>query len=176
MKYFLSPYLAWILLALALLSWLGVGYFLSALSSLESVSALQATGIGQDIGDQDATLRLHTLVRETKSEREALEEVANASLIEILDSVERAARDAGIPIEITQALSAPSSSSQSVVHSAVLVASAEGSFSEVVHILALLESLPTPSSVNEVNFEQISDVVWRVVVRIQFLTTADISS
>jgi len=63
-----------------------------------------------------------------------------------------------------------------------LTVEAESSFSQVIRLTALLDSLEIPARVTEVNFQRIRAETksvnprWNLVVRMQFLTTEDIES
>ena len=127
----------------------------------------------------DPALRLHALARETKDARTRLEQLSDSNLVEILDTIEGLSREVGVPVEIGQALSA-SSDPTSPITNASFVIEATGTFAQVIHAAALLESLPLPSSLEELHLELLPAArgrsSWHMVVRLQFFTTADFSS
>ena len=182
MKYSSVTQLSWLALVAAIALWGTIGYVVWTISSQGLVYTSGTANEERDLKQQAEALRLQTLVRETKNTRMGLEEIARAEVVGMLDSVESAARDAGIPITIGQAVSAPSSASP--VRAATFLVEAEGTFAQIMHAVALLESLPIASSVAEVQLEKLSGSgasdrysasgPWHVVVRMRFLTTADI--
>jgi len=182
MNYSTIPYFSWIALALALALWAGVGYFAWAISEEQSAHVSRLSEAEQASVRQEAQLRLHALARETKDARTKLEETARRDVVEILEAVERVGRDAGVPVEIGEALSGSGSDLSSSVHSVAFVVKAEGTFTKITHTAALLESLPVPSFLDELQLEQLPSSgsgkskasSWRLVARMHFLTTADI--
>ncbi|MBI4133277.1 hypothetical protein HY478_01555 [Candidatus Uhrbacteria bacterium] len=175
------PYGSWIVLLLALSLWGGIAWGLSTVNSVHSEREAKRLEAEQAAVLQSAALRLHALARETKSEREKLEGVAHSDILEILNTVEAIARDSKIPIHIGEAVSEVGSDSSSPLRSASFVIGASGSFSDLLHVVSLLESLPIPSSIADVHLERLTELSkgapqWRVVTRVRFFTTADISS
>lgn len=180
MKYSYS--FSWFLFCLAILLWVAVGYVAERTFSLEVVREISAGKREQELSQQEDNLHIHALARETKDSRAKLDEIARSDVVEILDSIESIARSSGLPISIGQAITT-STTADSTLHAVSLSLEATGSFAEVTHAAALLESLPIPSSLREIRFEQISGNVpgkkgkmWRVTAQVQFLTSADISS
>ncbi len=125
------------------------------------------------------SLNLRSLARQTEGGRASLEAIASADVVDILDTVEALSRDVGIAIEVRQALSGAVDEASSV-RTATFVVETKGSFSQVVHAAALLESLPLPSSLEELYFELTPAAsgksTWYMVARMNFYTTTDISS
>ena len=180
----LIPYFSWIALVLAIALWAGVGYFLKVIADEEFTQTSRVSDAQQESVRQEAMLRIHAIARETKDARAELEKTAQVGVVEILETIERVGRDAGVSIEIGEVLSSPGTGSASIVRSAAFVVESEGTFGKIMHAAALLESLPIPSSIDEIQFEQLPSSgsgrsgtsLWRLVVRMHFLTTADISS
>ncbi|OGG79750.1 hypothetical protein A3A39_04470 [Candidatus Kaiserbacteria bacterium RIFCSPLOWO2_01_FULL_54_13] len=182
MAHYLSlQFISWGALAVAIALWAGVGFFAWTIAKEESAHASRAAEEVEESVLQSAILRLHALARETKDARARLEGIARRDVVEILDSIEGVARDSGVPIKIGQALAA-SSDPSSPLRMASFVIEAEGTFAQVAHVASLLESFPMPSSVNELQFEQLPGStgakkskgnIWRVVARMRFFTTVD---
>ena len=185
MRHLDTVYASWFALFLALLLWVGVGYFSRAISVEESERALRKADVENASAAQTTALKLHALARETKPMREKLSDITRADAIEILHEIEGVARDSGIPIGIRQALTTSAPDSASSLRSAAFVVETEGTFSEVIHAVALLDTLPAPSLINQLQLEKVSATAeaarksgsrWRAVVHMNFLTTAEISS
>lgn len=156
------------------------------ISAQDSVRAEKKAGIDEKAILHSKTLRIHALARDTNTERAKLDDLARVDLTEMLESIEQVGRDAGISVEIGQAVYTPNSKFGSNVRSVLFVVEGKGSFSKVIHAVALFESLPVPSFVEEMEFEMIpegvsgskksSAGVWNLVMRIRFISTAEISS
>lgn len=181
-SHFSIPYLSWAAFLFALALWGGVGFFAWTISAEESARDARVVNVEEEAVRQSAELRIRALARETKLARTQLGEIAHKDIIEILESIEGVGRDAGIPITIGQALSA-SSDPESSLRTLSFVVEAEGTFVQVTRAIALLESLPIPSGVYELQLEQLPESeragkgrarLWRTVARIQVLTSADI--
>src|SRR3989344_2866512 len=138
-------YLSWLTLAVAIVLWVGVGFAAWTISHEESARTVRMTQEEEESIQQAAMLRLHMLARETRGARTELENIAHRDVVEILDLIEGAGRDAGISVKIGESLSADSTS-DAPFGSATFVVEASGTFAQVVHAAALFESLPAPSS------------------------------
>jgi len=177
-----SFYLSWTLLAAALALWSGVGFFVWTLASEQTVRTSRIVEAEQQALEHATALRFHALARETRIEREKLEELASANILDIIGTIERVADDAEISVKIGQILGASQDVRMGIMRSISLTVEAESSFSQVIRLTALLDSLEIPARVTEVNFQRIRAETksvnprWNLVVRMQFLTTEDIES
>ena len=97
--------------------------------------------------------------RETRGEREVLEEIAHAEIVSIIEAVEAAGRDAGVLTKIHQVLAgAPlqaASPDVPPIRSVSVVIEAEGGFAALMHMAELVHTLPLPSSVEQMRFEHV---------------------
>ncbi|MBI2612949.1 hypothetical protein HYW59_04055 [Candidatus Kaiserbacteria bacterium] len=175
-----TRYSSWAALLGALVLSAGVGYFAWMITVAAEEHALKITSMEQEELEHASALRLHALARETKDARTRLEQLSDSDLVEILDTIESLARDTGIPIGIGQAPSI-SSTEASPIRVASFIIEAQGTFSQVAQVVALLESLPTPSSLDELQLERQGSVEggksaksWHMVTQMRFFTTADI--
>ena len=177
---------SWVMLLAAIVLWAAVGYFAWMIYTQEFFREVQMADQEQESRRSAAAVRLHAFVRETNEERIRLDDAARVEIVEMLESIEGVGRDANVPIKIGQAVSTPSPDPRSNVRSFGFIVEAEGSFAKVVRAAALFESLPKPSFVDELQFEMLplsasgskksAGNVWHLVVRIRFISTADISS
>lgn len=175
----ISLYASAAIALLALFVWGGVGYFAWTISIEAEAHRSTIAGMEQKTAENAFSLRLHALARETKNERSRLEEISRTDLAGILDGIERLSKDSGIPMEITQA---PSISRMESSTMRVLSLSVEalGTFAQVARAVALLETIPIPSTVDELRFERTAGAEgaarssWRMIASVRFLTTADI--
>jgi len=137
---------------------------------------------------QSASLRLRSLVRETKSARDRLNSLTGSEVLGIANIIEGVGKSTGMAVTIIGATQSPPSQKSKVpapiLHPIVFIVEAEGSFASIMHTAQLLENLPIPSSLQslELNYTQnYSDSVktkkqaWRLSARIQVMTTANVS-
>lgn len=175
----ISSYASALIAMLALFVWGSVGYFAWTISAEAEAHRSTIAGMEQKTAEHAFALRLHALARETKNERLRLEEISRTDLAGILDGIERLSKDSGVSVEITQA---PSISTVESSTMRVLSLSVEtlGTFAQVARVVALLETMPIPSTVDELRFERTSGAdgaarsSWRMIASVRFLTTADI--
>ncbi len=178
-----SAYFSWLALIAAILVWLFVGLFAWTIHAEKTARMSRDSDSEYISATQDASLRLRALARDTRAERALLDQLAETDVAQIVDTIESVGRDAGVVLEIGQALSAPSGDTPSPAKTVSLFVSAEGTFSTVMRAARLLASLPIPSLIQEIQFEHVASggggaakSGWRLGVRILFLTTAEISS
>lgn len=170
---------SWVALLAAFALWAGVGYFAWTIADAAEEHRAIIASMEQEELEHATALRLHALARETKDMRTRLEQISNSDLVEILDTIEALARDTRIPIGIGQAPSIVSTES-SPIRIASFVIEAQGTFSQVVQVIALLETLPIPSTLDELQLEQQAGAEgksaksWHLVAQMRFFTTADI--
>lgn len=174
-----SRYGSWLALLAAITLWAGVGYFAWMITAAAEEHSSKIASMEQEELESATALRLHALARDTKDERAKLEQISGADILEILDTIEALARDTGVPIQT----GAPSISSNeaSPVRVASFIVEAQGTFTQVAQAVALLESLPVPSALDELQLERTPDREgskparnWRVVTQVRIFTTADI--
>lgn len=164
---------------LAVSVWCGVGYFAWTISAAAEAHHSEIAGMEQQTADRAFALRLHALARETKDERSRLDTLSHTSLNKILDAVEAITRDAGVRVEMVQAPSISRGDPSSMVVVS-LSAEATGTFAQVTRVVALLETMSIPSTVDEVRFELApvsgasARAPWRVIASVRVLTKADI--
>lgn len=174
-----TRYTSWLAFAVALALCAGVGYFAWMITAAAEEHSSKIASMEQEELESAAALRLHALARDTKDARTKLEQLSDADILEILDTIEALARDTGVPIQI----GAPSISSNeaSPVRTASFIIEAQGTFTQVAHVVALLESLPIPSALDELQLERLPSSEgskparsWHIVTQVRIFTTADI--
>ncbi len=179
-----NTYFSWIALLAAILAWTAVIFFAWTISSQHEARTSSDSDSEQASVQQSVALRVHSLARETSPARAELEGLVSTDIVSIVDTIDAVGHDAGVQIQIGQALAAPSSGPGSIVHTVSFIVEAEGSFASVAHAAALLGSLPTPSAVDQLQFERAPSTEdsakgsphWRMSARMRFFTTADTSS
>ena len=174
--------------AVAFIAWGSFGMFAWNIWN-EKASISSSTSDAETVTErQSASLRLHSLARETKSARDRLNSLTGSEVLGIANIIEGVGKSTGVPVTISGATqSSPSPKSKapaSILHPIVFVVEAEGSFASLMHTTQLLENLPILSSLQslELNYVQTySDSVktkkqaWRLSARIQVMTTSNVS-
>src|SRR3990167_3738942 len=97
-----SSYLSSIALLTAVLVWFVVGLLARAVYVEKQARASNDFNTGYISAAQDASLRLRALARDTREERALLDQIAGADITHIVDTIERAGRDAGVAPLISQ--------------------------------------------------------------------------
>lgn len=125
----------------------------------------------QELALKDASLsKLRSLLTETKSDRDAINTLIPGDVITIVDSIDTTAREAGIPIKISNAVSvgaAKKTTTSSVVEFAI---QADGTYTQVTHLAQLLSTLPNPSVIQEISLSNDkTSAQWHMILRIRML-------
>lgn len=181
MKFWTGTYVAWGVLVLALSAWGFVGYLTwSSVFGAEDVSS--ETSVPDEISRQEEALELRVLARETERSRMVLEEAARTSVISMIEHIEAVGSDARVEVEVGQVLAgalAPSVSPDIPSSRTVdFVVEARGSITALMHSLALLASLPFPSTVEQVELRHIEtssgrSLEWQLTARVRALTVSE---
>lgn len=175
--------LSWIAFVSAIVLWIGVGLFAWATVQAKAQYVERAASVEQESVQQATALQLRTLARETHNDQLRLEDLAHKDIVAIVTLIEGVGEDVGVPLEISGALSATGVNPALSAQTLVFTVAAQGTFSEVVQVAALLETLPIPAVVDHVRFERaVSEAgasgasgAWRVILETRFLTTATLS-
>lgn len=173
-------YLSWAAFLAAICAWGLVGLCTWTIFAAKDARIFRNADSEQTALRQASALRTHALARDTKDVRAQLEAYAYLDVLSIVDTIESVKKDARVGIDIGQALSAGENAT-SLAHTVGFIVEARGSFSAITHAAALLQSLPIPSAVDQMQFERMQDAagspnLWRLTARMRVFTTADISS
>ncbi len=175
-------YLSWVALALALLSWTGVGWFVFTIMQDKNDRTARLQNTQEFSTRHDVAVRAHALAVDTASERARLDEILNVDIISAIDMIEAAGKAAKVNMQLSNAQpeSAPSSGGGKV-QAVGFVVSGQGNFASLMRILRLFETLPLPSTLSRFDLEHVpgsgSDTgSWRLNAYIRILTTAGVSS
>ncbi|MCR4281192.1 MAG: hypothetical protein NUV88_02580 [Candidatus Kaiserbacteria bacterium] len=175
--------------AAALIAWGSFGMFAWNIWN-EEASIRSNTNNAETVTErQSASLRLHSLARETKSARDRLDSLTGSEVLGIANIIEGIGKSTGVAVTISGAIqSSPapkSKTTSSILHPIILIIEAEGSFASLMHTAELLENLPILSSLQSLELDYTQNYsgsvktkkqVWRLSARIQIMTTANVSS
>ncbi len=169
-------------LILGILAWAGVWLLFSDVSNRLTERATTLSNSSVQNVRQASAVELQALVNDTVTQRGALDAAVNTDVVGIAAAISNAGQEAGVQTTIGSAsLLAPTASSSPGVNVVEFVVQATGTFQQVWRAAQLFQSLPLPSNVSELDFEQIPNAVgrqptWQLTAHINILTTAQISS
>lgn len=178
--------IAWGGVAAALVAWGLVLMFAWTISSQASEHSLLAGDSEAVLAREIASLRLHALARDTKEAREQLDLLATSEIVEIADIIERVGLATGAKVKISGANPEPAqqpNAKNPPLHAINFLVETEGSFSTLMHTVALLEALPVLSSIQNLEFERVQNsggsakdksALWRLNANVKVMTTAAI--
>jgi hypothetical protein len=179
--------LAWAAVTAAVAAWIGVFMYDSWISAQLEARSSQTTDV-QSVSEKEvAAVRLHVLARDTANQRTQLDSLTNTDIISVADIIEGIGKIAVVQLKIgaatpettVQKKGAANTPASSIVG---FVVEASGAFASVMHAAALLESLPVPSSVQNLEFENImsssdaksSKSTWHLTARVRVLIASGI--
>jgi hypothetical protein len=178
-------YLSLAAFLVALCAWAGAWFFLSDISSRLAARADQLSSSTIQNAQQVNAIELHAIVQDTASDRASLDHLVGTDVVGIANAIQSAGDAAGTKTIIGSATAATHQDATSGVSSLEFVVQSSGTFAQVWRAAQLFESLPLPSGVEELDFEQIpgsasaassSSGSWQLTTRIMVLTSAQISS
>jgi hypothetical protein len=177
-----TNYLAWLMLAAALIALGGVVFFASTIQEIRDTRIVSAQQLGAASLEASQAASLKSLVSDTADERSELDSIAAVDPSSLADGIMTAGKSAGITIDITDANSesSPSIGSLEPTSAFSFVASASGSFASVMYATELLETLPVPSSIGQIEFTASADssgasstkASWQMNAQLQVLTAS----
>ena len=168
--------LSFLALVLAIAAWVGVWFLFSDISARLGARADAISTATIQNAQEGNAVELHALVSNTASERATLDAAVDTDVVGIASQIDAAGSAAGVQTTIGSASLAASSGS---VNELEFVVQSTGSFAQVWHAAQLFQTLPLPSSVTELDFEQIpggQTDVWQLTTHIEVVTSAQISS
>lgn len=184
MRRTLLVYGSWVALLAALIAWWGVVVLAGSISDEETARSMSQSSTGETAAQQEAALHLHTLALDTASERSQLNALVPTDIVGIVNSINAVGPAANVKTQIGSASAQPLPTGAPQGLSAIeFTVQSDGTFAATMRAAQMFETLPLPSSVDELDFEHIpsSDPKspsspWQLTVRILILTTAQISS
>ncbi|TSC87039.1 MAG: hypothetical protein G01um10148_144 [Parcubacteria group bacterium Gr01-1014_8] len=176
---------SWGSFLLAILLWAGYGYLIIKLADERTLFSATEVEAIQSAERNAASSRLHSLIRDVKSEQELLEELARTDVLTAVKTIEAAGKSAGAKVTVSNATASQlvnKANSQSVkdLRSVTVTVNGEGSFQSLIRAAKLLEALPFIASVQNLQFEELPlsadgkrrGDAWRMSVGMRIITTS----
>jgi hypothetical protein len=175
---------AYTTLLIALLLWAAFVYLTIELSDRRALYAAEIAGGTQDEESARATQRLRALVRDTRTERDALENVARLDVVVAAETIEAAGSASGASVVVRSATAAslkgaPKGASVKDIRAVEMLVDAEGSLQELLDAVRNFEALPFLAFVGRVDLEERPPAPgtraadsWHMAARIRIITTS----
>ena len=175
-------YLSFIVFALALCAWAGTWIFYSNISSeLSSRAQALSSSSAQNVQQENAA-QLHALAEGTASNRAMLDQFVGTDVVGIANQIQAAGKSSGAETAVESATATTGQDPTSGTSELEFVIQSTGTFTQVWRAAQLFQALPLPSSVEELDFEQLPSATpgqsgsWQLTARLIVLTSAQISS
>ncbi len=163
----------------ALLLWALVGIAVWQIQEMRDRIAIRESDlVARDERDRLAA-ELQSLMRDTRDDRAALEQLTTTDALAAAATIEAAGRQAGVTVEIGGAVSSQLQGAQAPgLREVTVVANAEGEFSSLLQAASLFESLPFPSRIDSYELHAVPPIKgvkdpWRMSARIRILIPSD---
>lgn len=165
---------------MAIASWVGVGLFISMIQTLRA-DYVAFVRQRQSLSEQDSrALQVHTHVQATTASRVQLDSLMTVDPASLADTLTAAGKSAGVAIKISDALSesAVTTSGKPASSAFGFVAMSQGSFAAVMYAAHILETLPIPSVIREIQLVRsvntvgapTNTLIWKMNAHIRVLT------
>lgn len=174
--------LSLIAFVVALAAWVGLWFLFSDVSARLSARAEALSSAGVQSEQQQKSVELKAIIADTAQARTQLDAAVSTDVVGIAGDITAAGTAAGVQTTIGSAtvVSSADLPAQADVNELTFVVQATGSFQQVWRAAQLFQTLPLPSSVSELDFEQLpSDgkaSQWQLTATINVLTSAQVSS
>ncbi len=178
---------SWISVAAAVCAWAGVIFFVIYVLHLKADRVAYLGSVDQSTAKQSAAARTHVFARDTTEERASLEKSTNVDVLSVVNLIESVGVAAGVKVQVSDVQNEstiPGKNGAPAFNAIGLGIQAQGSFSSLMRVAEMLESLPLPSSIEQLDIgraqlgaDPASDgtVPWQLNVRVKLLTTASVS-
>lgn len=172
---------AWFMLVVALCSWGAAGYAVWYVGGLSDTYALEKAERADAENREASATRINSLIVQTASERARLDALVGKDLVSVVELIEGVGAFSGsvVRVDDVSEMNASVDGPRPALHTLRVLASARGSFDNMMHTALLLESLPAPVLIEEFSFEHTPGEgagEWNLLVRMQIVTSKDITS
>ncbi len=171
---------AWSSVLLTVLLWGGFAFLVFQLSAERTRYASLTADVSYQEGREKTSAQLRALIRDSKTEREMLEQLSHTDVLASASTIEAAGQAAGADVVIESAVSTPLSGKQTAdLQEVIVVARAEGTFPSLMQAASLFESLPFPSEVESYELRAMRRAsgartsLWSMTTRIRIITPAN---
>ena len=164
-----SQLFAFALLIVAIGMWGGVWFLVSTLSH-ERLAYADTLSLSQQEDTRGETAaRVHASAEATEIERAALQNLVSVSIVQAVDTMEKAGRDAeahDVAVSDATLLAVAGGLSQYSI-----AINASGSFAAIMRTVSLFETLPFPASLEQFDISK-NDKEWRITAHVRVVLAA----
>lgn len=180
-----STYVAYGALAAAVCVWVGVGFFANLIQEKHAAYIARMAEAAQQADVAADAARLHILASGNLERSSKLDTIMSSEVPSIVDTIKSVGTAAGVPVKISGALPTTVPKNQKGVQAVAFILESSGSFSSMMRVLALFESLPLASSIELVDLSREDQgggkssrtpQTWRLNLKLRVITTATVSS
>ena len=169
---------------LAMLMWAGVAYFATYIQGERAAYVHDIQSVSEK-GQQAATdARLHVIATSNAENAVLLDQILSPDVPTMIAAIKSIGVTANVPIEISEAAPGSVPKNQKDIHAVTFVIESQGSFSSMMQVLSLFESIPLASSVEFVSLTygdaKSSSAAgaassWQLNVKLRVITTASVT-
>jgi hypothetical protein len=175
--------ISWILLALAIAAWAGVGYAAHTITSTATQRSNDTRAALTKANQAALNQKVESLAESTKEKRDQLTQIAGADVVVVVDAIDAASKASGIEAKVIDAAVAgtqPLGKTGDTLRAVVFTVQGTGSFAQIMHALSLYEQLPLLSSIDQFDVEKVQSTdqkspAWRMSARIRVQTLLSVS-
>lgn len=180
-----STYVAYGALALTVCIWVGVGFFAKHIQDKRVAYTARTAEAAKQAGVVADAARLRILASNNLERASKLDTIMSSDVPAIVEVIKSVGTAAGVPIKISGALPTTVPKNQKGVQAVAFILESSGSFSAMMRVLALFESLPLPSSIEIIDLSREGQgggsssrpsQSWHLNLKLRVITTATVSS
>ena len=146
------------------------------ITRLQSVHTTNISQAAAESAKQVSIARVHSFLTSTAADRQKLDGLTRMDIVSIVDMIEQAGKTAGVDAQINNV---PSPIVSALARSTTLptldfIVQAQGTFAQVMKAAAFFQSLPVPSSVQELSFERLpgsGSALWHMSARVRIVSS-----
>ena len=175
--------ISWSLLLLGITAWVGVVLFYGVIEGKKTERTDRLLKIEQSAKLQISAARIKALANETTETRTALDEVTSVDILSAVKTIEGAGKSIGLSVHIVSASPSGAFSKTNTLHTVSFALESQGSYSSIVRLMKLFESLPLLSMIENVELRSESDpskpdpkALWHLDLRLKLFTSSNVTS
>jgi hypothetical protein len=175
-------FIAWSLVALAIIAWLLVIYGANMIRASATDSANAARSARTQSSQLELNARIHSIASSTAQGRDTLETILSTDVVSIVDTIDAVGSVTGVSARVTDA--APGTVQQikdgPALHSVTFSIEGSGTFAQIMRAVTLYEQLPLLSTVDYVEIshnggEDQKVSPWSFKLHIRVMTSAQVT-
>ena len=185
MKSRTATYLAYSALTVAILAWIGVGYFAMLIHTERAAYTARLQETAQKSDQAAAEALTHIIASGNLTRSASLDALVTSDIPSIIGAIMSVGTSTGVSIKISGAVPEPVPKNQKKdVHAVSFLIESTGSFSSLMRAIALLEVVPIASSIDSIDLSQVprggdttarTPQLWHLNIKMRVLTTVPVS-